>query len=128
MPKKLYVLAGTAGEAAHFARAHDIPMSSIAYVSQSFSVRGTHDPAFVVVGSFWKRRDADEVWKDLQMCFAGSDIEPTYPVRMIAPPPTMTKTPAKKRISREPDEDDWSFTPTPDDPVVNGKKTFRKIQ
>lgn len=81
--KKLYVLAGSAQEAADFAREHAIPFNTILYLSSDRNIKGLQNPAYVVTGTFWQRKDAPDIWNSVQLCMR-SPMEMLIPVSAAA--------------------------------------------
>lgn len=123
--KKLFVLAGSAAQVRDFCNDYGVPTTSVIYVTDQTQIRGTQDPAFVVVGSFWQRHDAATLWTALQSQFLNT--EATYPPFMIKnltkpPAPKGGKIPKKNKGTTELDEYDTNHLSHPD------TKTFKKIQ
>ncbi len=63
---RLYILAGTSSQAAHFARTFGLQQKDVQYVIGEHSIRGMAIEYWVVVGTFWSRGDAVAIWRALQ--------------------------------------------------------------
>jgi len=72
-PYRIYVLAGTATQAADYMRVHGLMPSQVVYVTGPDKLLGLLDPEYAVVGTFWDRHDAIQIWEGLLIaCRAGS--------------------------------------------------------
>lgn len=75
----LYILAGTAAQAAAFTSEVGMSPTRGRYVSDDYILRGLRDPHYVVVGTFWQRPDANRIWDSLQAAMMTQ--EPLIPVK-----------------------------------------------
>ena len=62
---RLQILSGTAYEAAEWCRRAAKPFNTVRYVASFNHLRGLMDPEYVVVGTFWNRHDAVQIWAAL---------------------------------------------------------------
>jgi hypothetical protein len=62
----LYVLAGNHRQFTDFARANPaLSRDSLIYVHSPWDIRGRNFDGFVVIGTFWSRRDALDIWEEM---------------------------------------------------------------
>lgn len=74
----IFILAGTAPQAACYVREHTGRLSDYRYVSSAHALRGLADPDYVVVGTFWDRPDAITIWQTLCVSCKVRPVAPAH--------------------------------------------------
>lgn len=83
-PYRIYVLAGTATQAADYMRVHGLMPSQVVYVTGPDKLLGLLDPEYAVVGTFWDRHDAIQIWENLLVaCRAARPTAPDHIERFL---------------------------------------------
>ena len=71
---KFIILAGTVREAEHFSRDRQMKRSDWKYASSPMRILGLSNVDVYVVGTFWDRRDADEIMEHVKMSFGTGTV------------------------------------------------------
>ena len=83
----LLILAGNHTQARAWVDDMGIKPDKVRYVIDETYVRGIKDPVFVVIGTFWERQDALQIWRSLMFTMTTALARIGATVSVPAPPP-----------------------------------------